>query len=34
MVIKYEDYKRYGAETNITFGDEIIDDTVPAPPQQ
>ena len=34
MVIKYEDYKRYGADTNITFGDEIIDDTaVPAPPQ-
>ncbi len=33
MVIKYEDYKRYGADVNITFGDEIKDETAPAPPQ-
>ena len=32
MVIKYEDYKRYGAETDITFGD-IIDDTAEQPQQ-
>ena len=32
MVIKYEDYKRYGADVNITFGDEVKDDTTPAAP--
>ncbi len=26
MIIKYEDYKRFGADTDITFGD-IVDDT-------
>ena len=23
MVVKYENYKRFGSETNITFGDEV-----------
>jgi len=30
MVVKYQDYKRFGAETNITFGEEVTD-TKPAP---
>jgi outer membrane lipoprotein-sorting protein len=25
MVVKYQDYKRFGAETSITFGDEVKD---------
>ncbi|MCU1329891.1 MAG: hypothetical protein JWN34_5261 [Bryobacterales bacterium] len=25
MVVKYENYKRFGAETNITFGEEVPD---------
>ena len=25
MIVKYENYKRFGAETNITFGDEVTD---------
>ena len=25
MVVKYQDYKRFGAETTITFGDEVTD---------
>lgn len=25
MIVKYQDYKRFGAETNITFGDEVPD---------
>lgn len=25
MVVKYENYKRFGSETNITFGDEVGD---------
>ncbi|HXJ40016.1 MAG TPA: hypothetical protein VNH18_12130 [Bryobacteraceae bacterium] len=25
MVVKYQDYKRFGAETNITFGEEVTD---------
>ncbi|MDP9170727.1 MAG: hypothetical protein M3N54_08930 [Acidobacteriota bacterium] len=25
MVVKYQDYKRFGAETNITFGEEVKD---------
>lgn len=25
MVVKYENYKRFGAETNITFGEEVVD---------
>jgi hypothetical protein len=25
MVVKYENYKRFGAETSITFGDEVQD---------
>ena len=24
MVVKYENYKRFGSETNVTFGDEVI----------
>jgi hypothetical protein len=27
MVVKYENYKRFGSETNITFGDEVTDPT-------
>jgi len=27
MVVKYENYKRFGSETNITFGDEVSDAT-------
>ena len=30
MVVKYENYKRFGSETNVTFGDEVTD----APKQQ
>jgi hypothetical protein len=26
MTVKYENYKRFGSETNITFGDEVTDD--------
>lgn len=26
MVVKYENYKRFGAETSVTFGDEVTDD--------
>ena len=29
MVVKYENYKRFGSETNITFGDEVPDTTKP-----
>ena len=25
MVVKYQDYKRFGAETTVTFGDEVSD---------
>ncbi|HVW84955.1 MAG TPA: hypothetical protein VHB50_09750 [Bryobacteraceae bacterium] len=25
MVVKYQDYKRFGAETTVTFGDEVTD---------
>ena len=25
MVVKYENYKRFGAETTVTFGDEVPD---------
>ena len=27
MTVKYENYKRFGAETSITFGDEVTDST-------
>jgi len=30
MVVKYENYKRFGSETNITFGDEVQDSKDPA----
>lgn len=33
MIIKYEDYKRYGADTTITFG-EAIEDEPMAPQEQ
>jgi len=23
MVVKYQDYKRFGAESSVTFGDEV-----------
>jgi len=29
MVVKYENYKRFGSETNITFGDEVTDTSKP-----
>jgi len=29
MVVKYENYKRFGSETNITFGDEVPDTAKP-----
>jgi hypothetical protein len=31
MVVKYQDYKRFGAETNITFGDEVTEPTKKPP---
>jgi hypothetical protein len=31
QVIRYEDYKQFGAETTITFGDEVKDEPKPAP---
>lgn len=32
QTIRYEDYKQFGAETKITFGDEVKDETKPALP--
>jgi hypothetical protein len=32
MIVKYENYKRFGAETSITFGDEVTD-SKPKPKQ-
>ena len=32
QVIRYEDYKQFGAETKITFGDEVKEDSKPATP--
>jgi hypothetical protein len=32
QTIRYEDYKQFGAETKITFGDEAKDDSKPAQP--
>jgi hypothetical protein len=29
MVVKYENYKRFGADTSVTFGDEVPDTTNP-----
>ena len=29
MVVKYQDYRRFGAETTVTFGDEVPDSKVP-----
>jgi hypothetical protein len=29
MTVKYENYKRFGSETNITFGDEVTDTAKP-----
>jgi hypothetical protein len=29
MVVKYEDYKRFGSEATITFGDEVVEDEAP-----
>ena len=29
MTVKYQDYKRFGSDTSITFGDEVPD-TPPA----
>jgi hypothetical protein len=31
QVIRYEDYKQFGAQTTITFGDEVKDEAAPAP---
>ena len=33
QTIRYEDYKQFGAETKITFGDEAKDDTKPGQPK-
>jgi hypothetical protein len=33
MVVKYEDYKRFGADTTITFGDEVVDNNEQPEPQ-
>jgi hypothetical protein len=33
QTIRYEDYKQFGAETKITFGDEAKDDTNPTQPK-
>jgi hypothetical protein len=32
MVVKYQDYKRFGSETNITFGDEVPAPKTPPKP--
>ena len=32
MTVKYQNYKRFGAETTITFGDEVKDETKPVTP--
>ena len=32
QTIRYEDYKQFGAETKITFGDEVKDESKPAQP--
>lgn len=32
QTIKYEDYKRFGAESTIIFDESVIDDPVPPPP--
>ena len=32
QTIRYEDYKQFGAQTTITFGDEVKDDTKPPQP--
>jgi hypothetical protein len=29
MVVKYQDYKRFGADSSITFGDEVPDSSTP-----
>jgi len=29
MVVKYEDYKQFGSDVRITFGDEVVDETTP-----
>jgi len=35
MIVRYDDYKKFGAETTITFGDEVVDDKSPQkPPEQ
>jgi hypothetical protein len=37
MVVRYDDYKQFGADTTITFGDQVVDDTPqqePPPAQQ
>ena len=33
MVVKYENYKRFGAESSVTFGD-VVNDPPPPPPHQ
>jgi hypothetical protein len=35
MVVKYQDYKRFGADTSVTFGDEVSEPKKPTtqPPQ-
>ena len=31
MTVKYQNYKKFGTETTITFGDEVKDETKPVP---
>ena len=33
MIIKYEDYKRFGSDVDITFG-EIVDETEKQQPEK
>jgi hypothetical protein len=33
MVVKYQDYKRFGAESSVTFGDEVPEPKTPPKPQ-
>jgi len=34
MTVKYQDYKQFKSQTNITFGDEAKPDGAAAPPKK
>jgi hypothetical protein len=34
MVVRYDDYKQFGSDVRITFGDEVVDETAPEPQQE